>query len=264
METVGTIESLWRYPVKSMAGEEVRAVFAGFAGLYGDRIHAFCSAANRAGFPFLTAREQRRMLRFRPRFRLPEKTFAPPNLAAAESIAPGITPVYAPAGDFALEVETPAGPTYAIDDPALADALRDGLGPAHQLTLLRSERALTDCRPLALISLQTVRQLSAAIGRPVDRRRFRANIHLDLASNEGFGEDQFVGRSLRVGAKAVVAILQRDPRCTMINFDPETGETMPEVLKTVARGHDGNAGVYAAVLVEGVIRQGDPVVLLDP
>ena len=73
MNIVGTVESLWRYPVKSMRGEELDEMFAGFSGVYGDRVFAFRSSANRKAFPYFTARDQREMLRFRPRFRQPDK-----------------------------------------------------------------------------------------------------------------------------------------------------------------------------------------------
>jgi MOSC domain-containing protein YiiM len=47
------------------------------------------------------------------------------------------------------------------------------------------------------------------------------------------------------------------------HLDPDTAVTNPEVLRKVARGHDGTAGVYGAVLAEGVIRVDDPVEVLD-
>ncbi len=161
-----------------------------------------------------------------------------------------------------VDVETPAGKTVAIDEPALIELLRDGIDEKHHLTLLRSDRALTDCRPLSLISVQSVRQLAEETGIAVDKRRFRANIYLDLTSAEGFAEDDFVGHSLRIGSKVTLSILQRDGRCMVITLDPETGEKAPAVLKTVAQVHDGMAGIYAAVLVEGMVRKGDPVTLL--
>ena len=98
---------------------------------------------------------------------------------------------------------------------------------------------------------------------PVDKRRFRANIYVDLISSEGFGEDKFVGRSLRIGRKLTVAVLQRDARCMMITLDPDTAEKTPAILKAVAQAHEGMAGVYGAVLVEGTIRKGDSVELLN-
>src|SRR2546430_1985854 len=155
MSIIGTVESLWRYPVKSMRGEELREMFAGYAGVYGDRLFAFESSASPKGFPFLTGGEQRQIV------------------------------------------------------------------------------------------------------------GYRANVYVNLTSAEGFAEDEFVGRSLRIGEKVTVAVLQRDARCMMITLDPDTAEKTPAILKAVAQAHEGMAGIYGAVLAEGMIRKGDPVELLD-
>ena len=263
MKTIGTIESLWRYPVKSMGGERLTESFMGFPGFFGDRCYAFRNAAARKGFPYLNANVQQQMLLYQPRFRYPERAAKPPNWIEAMSIAPGVTPANAAPGDMILDVMTPSGATVAIDDPALIEMLGAGLSGDNHLTLVRSDRALTDCRPVSLISLQTVRQLEGELGAPLDKRRFRANIYLDLASGGGFAEDGLVGRRLRIGARAEVAVLERDPRCKVMSLDPDTGEHDPEVLRLVARAHDANAGVYCAVLVEGILAEGDPVELID-
>src|SRR5919112_4964014 len=102
--TVGTIESLWRYPVKSMGGEALDESFGGFAGVYGDRCYAFKSSAARKGFPYLNANVQQQMLLYRPRFRHPERASKPPNLSEASSIAPGVTPANAEPGEMMLDV----------------------------------------------------------------------------------------------------------------------------------------------------------------
>jgi uncharacterized protein YcbX len=263
MAIIGQIESLWRYPVKSMRGEEMDEIFAGYAGVYGDRLFAFRSSAASAGFPYFTGRDQRQMIRYRPHFRDREKAARPINLTEAEELSPNINPLSADASELMLDVEAPDGKTFAIDDPGLIENLRSNLDGDHQLTLLRSDKAITDCRPLSIFSVQTVRKLAEETGVAVDKRRFRANIYLDLTSAEGFAEDQFVGRSLRIGAKATVAVLQRDGRCMMITLDPDTAEKTPVILKSVAQAHEGYAGVYGAVLIEGTIRKGDPVELLD-
>jgi hypothetical protein len=131
------------------------------------------------------------------------------------------------------------------------------------LTLVRSDRAMTDCRPVSLLSVQSARELGEEIGTPVDQRRFRANIYLDLSAAGAFAENGWVGRSLRLGAKVVISILERDPRCVMITLDPDSGESRPDLLRQVAQAHHGMAGVYGAVLVEGMVRKGDAVELLD-
>lgn len=261
MSIIGKVDSLWRYPVKSMRGEELEEAFAGFSGIYGDRLYAFRSSASPAGFPYFTAREQRKLLQYRPRFRFPDKAACPINLAEAERM--GANPVSAAHSELIIDVDTPDGQTLTVDDPALIAMLRADVDQKHQLTLMRSERAMTDCRPFSMFSLQSARQLTGEIGMPIDKRRFRANMYIDLQCDEGFAENEFVGRSLRIGSKAVVAILERDARCVMVTMDPDTSEKSPAILKKVAQAHDGMAGVYGAVLVEGMLHKGDSVQLLD-
>jgi hypothetical protein len=263
MSIVGKVESLWRYPVKSMRGEEVDEMFAGYSGVYGDRLFAFESSASPKGFPFLTGREQRQMIRYRARFRNPEKAARPINQVEAETLSPMVNPVSASPADLMIDVETPNGKTLAIDDPALIENLREGIDDKHRLTLLRSDKAITDCRPLSIFAVQTAEKLGHETGVPVDKRRFRANVYLDLKSSDGFAEDEFVGKKLRIGSKVVVSVLARDGRCMMITLDPDTAEKTPAILKAVAQSHDGMAGVYGAVLVEGTVRKGDSVEVLD-
>jgi len=246
-----------------MSGEAMNEVFIGFAGVYGDRCFAFKNSAARKGFPYLSATVQEQMLRYRPQFRYPERTVKPPNLTEAMSIAPGVTPANAEPDDLLLDVFTPSGAVLAVDDPALREMLVEGLRGENHLMLVRSDRALTDCRPVSLISLQTVRQVEAELGIPIDKRRFRANIYVDLGSDDGFAEDQLVGRRLRIGANAMIMVLERDPRCKMISLDPDTGEHNPEVLRQVAQAHGADAGVYCAVLVEGILTKGDSIEVLD-
>lgn len=239
MSIVGSVESLWRYPVKSMRGEELAETFVGFGGLQGDRLFAFRSSLARADFPYFTGRQQPEMIRYRTRVREGNSS-----------------------NDWMVDVETPAGKSFAIDDPALIEALRDGADPQHQLSLMRSKSALADAFPVSIFSLQTAAKLGDEIGTAVDQRRFRANMFVDLPGSAGFAEDEFVGHFLRIGRDAVVKIIKRDGRCMMINLHPDTALATPAILKTVAQAHEGHAGVYGAVVSEGTVRKGDPVELL--
>ena len=263
MSTIGKVESVWRYPVKSMRGHEVDAAYLGFAGFYGDRLYAIGSEAAHKGFPYLTGREQRKMVLFNPRFRHPDMAAMPPNLADADSIEPGMTPVYPEADSLALDIDTPSGATFGIDDPALMDELTQNIGREHKLSILRSDRAFTDCRPVSMCSLATAAQLGDELGKAIDKRRFRANLYLDLEGAAGYAENEFVGKTIAIGDKVQVSVLERDPRCAMITLDPDTAERDPSVLKKVTDDHEGYTGVYAAVLVEGVVKAGDAVKLLS-
>jgi uncharacterized protein YcbX len=261
MNEVGIVESLWRYPIKSMAGEALAEAFFGYAGIYGDRSYAFLHPGGPPGFPYLTGRERRQMLLYKPRFRNAAVAAMPPNHGAAQELAE-LSAVYPEMSELEVEVATPSGQLLTADDPALL-AMLAGDQPATGLSLIRSHRAMTDVRPVSLISLETVKQLGDEVANALDKRRFRANIYAQLGTAEGFGEAAFVGRRLQIGSRVIVAVLDHDARCKMITIDPDTAEETPNIMRNVARAHGGNAGVYGAVLIEGVVRPGDPIVLLD-
>jgi hypothetical protein len=60
MSSIGRVESVWRYPVKSMCGEQMPEIFASFAGSHGDRLYAFKSSVAPAGFPYFTGGKRMR------------------------------------------------------------------------------------------------------------------------------------------------------------------------------------------------------------
>jgi hypothetical protein len=107
-----------------------------------------------------------------------------------------------------------------------------------------------------------VRQIGDEIGNAIDKRRFRANLCLDLAGQAGFAENAYVGKTLRLGKDVLVHVVERDPRCAMITLDPDTAERDFRVIETVRAKHEGKAGIYAAVLAEGVVAPGDEVALV--
>ncbi len=96
----------------------------------------------------------------------------------------------------------------------------------------------------------------------IDKRRFRANFYVEWDNQDDpFYELSLIGKTLKIGAWLEVAIVERDPRCTMITLDPETAVTTPKLLQHLGRNHGGEAGVFAAVLQRGRVNQGDPIFL---
>jgi len=122
-----------------------------------------------------------------------------PHLAEAESGEFGLTPLYPSAADLIVDIETPSREVLTIDDPALLENLSGGLDATHALSLLRS-----DCRPVSLFSIHTVRQIGDEVGVALDKRRFRANIYADLTPMSGFAENTFVARRLQILAELLV------------------------------------------------------------
>lgn len=240
MERIGTLTRLRRYPVKGMAGEDLDSARVTHAGLVGDRVYAFVDAQGPATFPWMTSRKGRDMILFQPRF------------LAAPPIERGI---FSP--DYSAEVTTPEGDKARVDDPEFTRFLEKRYGKT--LAFRHSERSMTDAYPVSVLGHGTIRALSEETGLSLNPLRFRTNFYVQWKSDEPFFEDSLVGRELQIGETVTIRVVKKDERCVMITLDPETAEPAPVVLEKVAREHASCAGVYGAVLREGIVRANDPV-----
>lgn len=233
-QVIGRVASVWRFPVKSMAGERLDAADVSWHGLAGDRRWAFVrDGLERSGFPWLTIRERADLSTFRPSF--------------ADPASPGRSPTF---------ITTPDGERFDVTDPALAARLGHG---AH---VIKQDGGVFDASPLSLITTQTIEHLAARVGRDLESLRFRPNFVVDLATGVPFAEDGWVGATLRIGALRM-RVDRRDGRCVIVNVDPETGERDPAVLRAIARERDSCLGVYGATVEPGHVAVGDPVALED-
>jgi uncharacterized protein YcbX len=244
MHQIGILSVLRRYPVKSMAGEDLSEARVTFSGLAGDRVYAFVDNENRSNFPWMTGRQGHEMVLFRPRLLAP----LPPGEQNAG------------ANDYSTEVTTPEGEKFRMGDAIFTEYAEKRFG--RSLHLRFSERSMTDLYPVSLLGMSTVHALSEETGMALDHRRFRANFYARWEDDRPFMEDELVGRELKIGEEVMVRVMKKDGRCVMINLDPETAAASPVVLETVARGHAGCTGVYAAVLREGIVRANDPIYLV--
>jgi uncharacterized protein len=235
MQSVGVIQQLRRYPVKSMQGEALPSAALTLQGFAEDRRYAFVQAASRSPFPWLTARELPELLYYRT------------------SVEKAGTP------EVAVTVATAHGENWPIASDDLRKALEARSG--RPLFLLRDYRGLFDVAPVSLISRQTVARIAEESGTKENSWRFRPNLLVDLEDARPFGELQWVGKTLRIGTAARIAITEVDQRCVMITLDPVTGESTPEILKCVVQKHGQSAGIYATVLTPGEVRAGDPILL---
>ncbi len=233
MHRLGAIRYLARFPVKSMKGEALQTTSLTLQGVPEDRRYAFVQTASRSSFPWLTARELPEMLTYRAR------------IEGTES--PQVT------------VEAPSGEQWPVDSDELRHQLETQSGRA--LFLLRDHRGCYDAAPISLISQQTVARIAEESETREDPWRFRPNLLVDLEDGGPFDELHWVGRILRVGDSARVAITEVDKRCAIITLDPKSARPSPNILRCVAQQHQQTAGVYAVVLTEGQVHLGDPVSL---
>jgi hypothetical protein len=237
MHPVGTIRQLARYPVKSMSGEGLSSAALTLQGVPEDRRYAFVQTASWSSFPWLTARELPELLRYKP---------------AMEN---------AGSGEAAVTVTTPAGEKWPVQSEELRRELEARSG--RSLFLLHDGRGSYDAAPISLISRQTIARIAGESGTEENPWRFRPNLLVDLREEGAFEELKWVGRILRVGDSARVAITKADQRCMMITLDPESAKASPAILRCVVQQHQQCAGVYGTVITPGETSLGDPVWLED-
>lgn len=238
MSVVATVRAVFRYPVKSMGAEPLEAADVDWYGVVGDRRFGFVQEADRSDFPWLTIRQVPAMTRYGARCG-----------ADAERDAPTVT--------------TPDGRAVAVTDDALAAELATAHG--GPVRLVRTFRGLFDCFALSVLSVQTVGGLGELAGRDLQPLRFRPTILVD-APGAAFPEDAWIGRTLQFGDGDDAPRMRvdvPDRRCMVINFDHESAERDPAVLRAAAQHRDACVGVYGSVERPGVLRVG-AAVTLDP
>ena len=245
---LGRISAIYRYPVKSMAGELLDVATLSWYGIEGDRRLAFRRLADTSGFPWLTASK------------LPELLLYKPIGLDSNSAEP-----------LPTHVRTPDGKEYELRSNELREEISSRYG--GDIELMNLKHGIFDESPISVISLGTVHAVARESGRGVDLcdlRRFRPNIVIEtpLAAigAEPFAENRWVGRTLifgEAGSGAAVGVTMKDERCVMVNFDPDTGERDSEVMKTVVRLNQNYAGVYGTVVRTGELRVGQVVTLAE-
>jgi len=234
---VGHVEGLFRYPVKSMAGERLEAATLGWHGLDGDRRLAFRRLDDRSGFPWLFAGKLPDLLLFAPRHR--------------EDGAQGELPTH---------VRAPGGEDMPVFGEDLAAEIARRHGSPVQMMQLK--HGIFDEASLSVIATDTVNEIARLAGRDPDARRFRPNVLVRLLRPAAFQEDDWVGGVLSFGEghdAPAIAVTMRDVRCSMVNLDPDSASPAPEVLKAVVRANENNAGVYGAVTRIGRLEVGQVI-----
>ena len=236
---IGHVEAIFRYPVKSMGGERLETAKLGWHGLEGDRRLAFRRMEDRSGMPWLTASKLPDLLLFAPHRR--------------EDGAQGALPTH---------VRTPDGEEM----PVFGEDLAAEVGRRHgaPVQMMQLNHGIFDEASFSVIASETVREIGRLAGRSLDVRRFRPNVVVRLLRPVLFQEDEWLGGVLSFGegddAPAIIATM-RDIRCSMVNLDPDSASSAPEVQKAVIRANRNRAGIYGAVTRIGRLAVGQTLLL---
>jgi uncharacterized protein len=234
---IGHVEALFRYPVKSMAGEGLESATLGWHGIEGDRRLALRRMGDHTGMPWLTAS------------RLPELLlYLPLRRDGAKEIP--------------THVRTPDGREFPIFGEELAADVERRSG--NPVQMLQFRNGIFDDGIVSVIATQTIDEIGRLAGCTLDVRRFRPNVLVSLSRPTAFQEDAWLGGTLTFGEgddAPAIAVTNRDERCAMVNFDPDTARPAFEVMKAIVRVNQNNAGVYATVTRTGKLSVGQTIFL---
>ena len=279
---LGSIVSLWRYPVKSMMGEELNASEVTTHGLLGDRAYALVDRSNERVASAKNPRKWPQLFDFRAAFVDTPQTGAP--LPPVRLTLPDGTVVSSAQSDLHMllgtvlrrEVTFNAAERGPLAEgassrpdrgPATAEEYwpdMEGLDYRDTVTdFALPEGTFFDCAVVHVLTTATLDRLRELYpqGR-FEVRRFRPNIVVEVANGvDDFVENAWIGHSLAIGDAVRLNITGPCPRCVMTTLPQGDLPKDPGILRTAAQHNQVNVGVYASVLQGGRIRRGDSVTL---
>ena len=282
--SLGRVVEIWRYPVKSMGGEQLRTCDLGDLGIPGDRGWAI---RDEAAGEIRGAKKLPALLLAAARY---VEEPAADRIPAAEIVFPDGLRMRTDAPDVAARLSELVGRRVTLwprrppddrahyrralpDNPDFETELRGIFGrlpdePLPDLAVFPQELfeytsplgTYFDALPLHLLTTASLR----ALGREnpaatFDRRRFRPNFLIEPGSETStLVEAAWSGDTLRLGG-ATVKVEMGTPRCSMTTQPQGDLPKDPGVLRTIVRHADQNVGVYASVLRPGRVGVGDAV-----
>jgi uncharacterized protein YcbX len=289
---VGTVRALWRFPVKSMLGEELDAADLSEGGVTGDRVYAVrdretgkvASAKHPKLWPNLFACRASFADSSRPGDELPPVRIELADGTSVMSDAPDVDAVLSHFFGRHVELARAAQNGYTIDqyhpdeenyDPEghRDEVVEIGLGAAffndRGLPSAVPEGSFFDLFPFSVLTTSTMDQLGELEPQSrFDARRFRMNVIVD-SPRRGFIENEWVGRTLQIGENVRLGVALPDPRCVMPSLAQGDLPRDPRILKALAQHNRIDvggalypcAGVYAVAEATGTIRKGDRITL---
>jgi uncharacterized protein YcbX len=130
--------------------------------------------------------------------------------------------------------------------------------------MMQLKHGIFDEGTVSVIAIDTVNEITRLAGQSPDVRRFRPNVLARLLRPAPFQEDEWVGGVLSFGEgddAPAINVTMRDIRCAMLNLDPDTASSAPEMMKTVVRLHQNTAGIYGTVTRIGRLAVGQTIFL---
>jgi uncharacterized protein len=279
-DTAGAVVALWRYPVKSMRGEELDACEVTGQGLLGDRAFALVDTSDGKVASAKNPRKWARLFEFSAAYAQPPRVGA--ELPPVRITLPGGALVPDEGGEIHRVLSEELGRAVRLNrrergqegivettlpnpwTPQLEEYWPDMEGLAYRDVVTDEalpEGTFFDLATVHVLTTATLEHLRELYpeGR-FEVPRFRPNLVVEPSDGRtGFVENTWVGKTLAVGDGVRLRITGPCPRCVMTTLPQGDLPKDPGILRTAAQHNGVHVGVYAAVLQGGQVRRGDPV-----
>ena len=274
---ISQVVSLYRYPVKSMMGEDLNAAEINELGLLGDRAYAIVDSSDGKVASAKNPRKWPELFHFRAAFveppksgtRVPPVRITIPDGTLIASDQADISEVLSHALSRKVTFEAAAGgrddaaPSGANISTAVAEEYWpdiEGLDHRNAVTdFTLPERTFFDTAVVHVLTTATLDKLRELYpqGR-FEARRFRPNVVVQIGGDaRAFAEDAWIGKELAIGETVRLKITGPCPRCVMTILPKGDLPRDTGILRTAAQHNHANVGVYASVLRGGKVRRGD-------
>ncbi len=262
-----TVVSLWRYPVKSMQGEELNASIVGEHGLLGDRAYALVDAADGKVASAKNPRKWPNLFSFRANYTETPRSGAGP--APVRIALPDGAVLDGGQADLSAALKPVLGrdvvlKSAAPEKPVLEEYWPDIQGLNHRDAVTDEHMPaglFFDLATIHLVTTATLDRLRSLYpqGR-FEVRRFRPNIVAAVDGEpQAFAENHWVGRTLSLGSEVRLKVIRPCGRCVMTTLAQYELPHDTGILKTAVQHNGGNVGVYASVERGGTVRRGDRI-----
>ncbi len=280
---IGSVQCVWRYPVKSMQGEQIFGAPVTERGVLGDRAYAILDQATGHVASAKHPRKWNNLFRCRAAFAQPPQLGAPvppvvitlPNGATVSSAQPDVDLILSRVfgRDVALIATAPNAPTREADRSPLDD-VGAGMIREEPMALAAPAGTFFDYAPIHILTTATLAALKELYGQgDFDVRRFRPNIVVaPLDATPGFVENDWLGHPMQIGSNVRLHLIDPSPRCVVTTLAHGDLSHDPGILRTVAQHNAAAsvtlapgvvfpavAGVYASALQSGTINCGDAI-----
>jgi len=269
--TVGSIVSLWRYPVKSMMGEEIRSTEVIERGILGDRAYALVdtetgkvvSAKNPKKWPSMFLSYSRYIDSPQVNSSLPPVRISLPDGTTVDSNQSDVNSILSDALGRSVRLESKVPQTPSLEEywPDIEELDNRDIVTDENMP----EGTFFDLAIIHVLTTSTIDKLRSLYpqGR-FEVRRFRPNMVVNTISEEpSFIEDEWIGKTLAIGDDVLLKITDHCPRCVMTTLAQGDLPKDTGILRTAAQNNNANVGVYANIVKGGVIKCHDEVRILN-